>query len=69
VASIARVLERVGDFGAYLGQEFDEDIAYDAQRRSEGSGRTIGAPEWLEEIEAKIGRSIVRQKPGRKPKD
>jgi len=65
VASIARVLERVGDFGACLGQEFDEDIAYG----SEGSGRPIGAPEWLEEIEVKTGRSIVRQKPGRKPKN
>ena len=39
-------------FGAYLKQELDEDIAYDALRRSEGSGSPIGAPERLREIEA-----------------
>ncbi len=48
----------------------DDDYAHDqdALRRAETIGRPLGAPAFLEEIEAMLGRSIAPRKRGPKPK-
>jgi len=59
VVKVAPALERVGDFAAFLGEEFDEALTYAALRRAESVGRPIGSPEWLTDMEARIGRTLV----------
>ena len=66
-SEVAPVLDRLGDFALFLDEAFDEESAFTALRRSEGSGRPIGNEDWLRTLEARTGRTIVRQKPGRKP--
>lgn len=65
---VAPVLQRVGDFAAFLDAPVDEDIAYAALRRAEGSGRPVGTDTWLRVMEMRTGRTLVRRKPGPKPK-
>ena len=59
VVKVAPALERVGDFAAFLGEEFDEALTYAALRRAESVGRPIGSPEWLTDMEARIGRTLA----------
>ncbi len=67
VVSVAPALERVGDFKAFLRQDFDEAQAYAALRKAESVGRPVGSPEWLAEMEERSGRVLVAQKRGPKP--
>jgi putative transposase len=64
---VAPALERIGDFGAFLGETFDEAFTYAALRKSEGIGRPVGSPEWLADMEAQTGRKLAPRKPGPKP--
>lgn len=64
----APALERVGDFAAFLGGEFDEALTYAALRRAESVGRPIGSAEWLKDMEARTGKVLAAQKSGPKPK-
>jgi putative transposase len=66
VVKIAPALERVGDFAAFLGEEFDEELSYAALRRAESVGRPIGSAEWLEDMEERTGRKLAPQKRGPK---
>jgi putative transposase len=68
VADVAPALERVGDFAAFLGQEFDEAPTYAALRKAESIGRPVGSPEWLAAMEARTGMTLAPQKRGPKPK-
>ena len=43
VVNVAPALERVGDFRAFLGEEFDEAMSYAALRKAENMGRPIGS--------------------------
>ena len=66
VVRVAAVLDRVGDFTAFLGEPFDEASAYAALRRAESIGRPIGSAEWLANLETKTGRNLMPRKPGPK---
>lgn len=44
VVTVAPALERVGDFAAFLGKAFDEELTYADLRKAESVGRSIGAP-------------------------
>lgn len=64
VVTVAPALERVGGFGAFLGEAFDEDAAYAALRKAETLGRPIGSPQWLEDMEARFGLKLLPGKRG-----
>lgn len=50
VVKVAPALERVGDFAAFLGEEFNEALTYAALRKAESVGRPIGSAEWLKDM-------------------
>lgn len=68
VVKVAPALERVGDFAAFLGEEFDEALTYAALRKAESVGRPIGSAEWLKDMEERTGKVLAAQKRGPKPK-
>jgi putative transposase len=61
-------LERVGDFAAFLGEEFDEALTYAALRKAESVGRPIGSKDWLAEMEARTGITLAPQRRGPAPR-
>lgn len=67
VVTVAPALERVGDFAAFLGEEFDEALDYGALRRAESVGRPVGSKEWLMEMEARTGKTLAPRKRGPQP--
>jgi putative transposase len=68
VVKVAPTLERVGDFRAFLGAEFDEAMTYAALRKAESVGRPVGSKEWLADMEAKTGMKLAPQKRGPAPR-
>ena len=66
VATVAPALERVGDFAAFLGEEFDEALGYAALRKAESVGRPVGSKEWLADMEARTGLKLAPGKRGPK---
>ena len=67
VVKVAPVLERVGDFSAFLGQEFDETASFGALRKAETIGRPAGSAEWIAKIEDLSGLTLAPAKRGRRP--
>jgi len=67
LVTVAPLLERYGDFAALLGSaEEDRDAgAWAALRRAERSGRPLGSPEWLAELERRSGRRLASRPAGR----
>jgi putative transposase len=65
----APVLDRYGDFAAFLGDPVADEAAWRALRMSETSGRPLGADVWLDDLEAKTGRTLKPQKRGPKRAD
>lgn len=61
-------LDRVGDFAAFLGEEFDEVLSYAALRRAESVGRPVGSKAWLADMEARTGITLAPRKRGPVPK-
>ena len=59
VVRVAPAIERVGDFAAFLGEDFDEATGYAALRRAERVGRPVGSAAWLGEIERRTRGDIV----------
>jgi putative transposase len=68
VVRVAPALERVGDFAAFLGEDFDEALAYAALRKAESVGRPVGSGDWLADMEARTGLKLAPGKRGPKPK-
>lgn len=68
VVRVAPALERVGDFAALLGKEFDEALSYASLRKAESVGRPVGSAEWLKDMEARTGKVLAPQIRGPKPK-
>lgn len=68
VVSVAPALERVGDFKAFLGEDFDEAFTYAALRKAETIGRPVGSAAWLEDMARKTGLPLLPRKRGPKPK-
>ena len=64
IVKVAPVLKRVGDFRTFLGQAFDEGAAYGPLRRSETTGRPLGAKDWVANLEQQSGRSLAPGKRG-----
>jgi putative transposase len=62
-------LDRYGDFARFLGVPDDYRDAWRALRRSETSGRPLGAADWIADLEARTGRTLAPQKRGPKPRD
>ena len=67
VVKVAPALDRVGDFGAFLDEAFDEALTYAPLRKAESIGRPVGAKDWLAAMEARTGRTLAPQKRGPKP--
>lgn len=68
VVTVAPALERVGNFAAFLGEDFAKALAYAALRKAESVGRPVGSAQWLADMEARPGRPLAPQKRGWKPK-
>jgi len=68
VVTVARALERVGPFAAFLGESFDEAAAFAPLRQGEKTGRPIGADSWIAGLEHQFARALAPRKPGPKPK-
>ena len=64
----APVLERYGDFAAFLGDPQSDEAAWRQLRMAKTSGRPLGSDDWLGELEARTGRMLKPQKRGPKPK-
>jgi putative transposase len=69
LVTVAPVLNRYGDFAAFLGNPVGDDEAWRALRMAETSGRPLGSDDWLETLEARTGRTLKPQKRGPKPRD
>ena len=68
VVRVAPVLDRVGDFRAFIGD--DEDAAaLKALRQSETTGRPLGGAGWITALEHRSGRTLAPQKRGRKSRE
>ena len=66
LVTVRPVLDRVPNFTALLQPEADEDFA--DLRSSEGTGRPLGAGDFVAGLERVLGRKIARRAPGRKPR-
>lgn len=67
LAVVAPLLDRVGDFAAFLGTPEDQQ-ATRALRMAETTGRPLGSAEWIARLEQATGRNLSRRKPGPKPR-
>ncbi len=65
LVTVRPVLERVFDFGAWLRAGHDNE--YTALRSSEGTGRPLGAPAMVADLEPLLGRPTASRAAGRKP--
>ncbi len=64
---VAPLLERIGDFGAFLGAAEDQQ-ATRRLRMAETTGRPLGGAGWIAALEQASGRSLAPRKRGPKPK-
>jgi len=68
LVKVAPALDRYGDFVTFLGAATDDADAWRALRRSETSGRPLGSAAWLQDLEARTGRTLAPRKRGPKPR-
>ena len=66
LVKVAPVLERYGDFAAFLDQKEGESEAFRKLRQSETTGRPLGAETWLEKLETLTERELMPRKRGPK---
>ena len=57
----------MGDFAAFLGEDFDEAMTYAGLRKAETVRRPVGSAEWLVDMEARTGKQLAPGKRGRRP--
>jgi hypothetical protein len=67
LAVVKPLLDRVGDFAAFLGSAEDQQ-ATRALRMAETTGRPFGEPAWIEQLERDSGRALAPKKRGPKPR-
>lgn len=65
---VGPALDRVGDFAAFLGQDFDEAMSYAGLRNAESVGRPVGSKEWLADMEQRTGKTLAPPRRGPIPK-
>ena len=68
VVRVAPALSRVGDFAAFLDEDFDEAATYGPLRKAELVGRPVGTSAWLTAMEARTGLTLAPGKRGPKPR-
>jgi putative transposase len=68
VVTVAPVLNRVGDFAAFIAGPFDEETSFSALRRAETTGRPVGGQDWIEGLERRLNRALSPARRGPKPK-
>ena len=69
VVTVAPLLERYGDFAAFLDVPRDgEETAFKRLRQGETTGRPAGADAWLDHLERIHSRTLRPAKRGPKPK-
>jgi putative transposase len=68
LVEVAPLLQRHGDFAAFLGSKEDQQ-ATRALRMAETTGRPVGSGEWVARIEQLTGRALAPRKRGRKPRE
>ena len=65
LVEVEPLLDRVGDFAAFLGSEEDQQ-ATRALRMAETTGRPLGSIEWIATLEDRTGRTLAAKRRGRK---
>ena len=65
LVEVAPLLERTGDFAAFLGSDEDQQ-ATRALKMAETTGRPLGNAGWVAALEERSGRTLAAQKRGRK---
>ena len=65
--TVKPVLDRVGDFAAYIACHQEEEDGFAALRAAEQTGRPLGPADFIAGLERVLGRRIARRAPGRKP--
>jgi putative transposase len=60
------VIEEATDWGTLLRED---PLEADAVRRHTQTGRPLGSPAFVEQLESITGRTLLRRAPGRKPKE
>jgi putative transposase len=68
VVRVAPALDRVGDFRAFLGEDFDEAFTYAALRKAETIGRPVGSAQWLDDMATRSGQALLPGKRGPRPR-
>lgn len=66
--TVAPALTRIPDFAAFLGADEVGRDRWDAVLKAELIGRPVGARPWLEQMERQLGRTLMPQRRGRKPR-
>ena len=67
LVSVAPLLDLIGNWRDFLAGEVDEPTLA-ALRRHSRTGRPLGGKSFLDKLEARVGRSLRRGRPGPKPK-
>jgi putative transposase len=67
LVDVQPLLDRAPDWRGLLDSALSQ-ADYDAIRRGERTGRPLGAAEFVDRLEERLGRRLSPQKPGRKPK-
>jgi putative transposase len=67
IVTVAPVLERTGDYAAYL-DEAEDAQRLAALRRSRSTGRPVGSKEWIAALEAASKRTLAPARRGPKPR-
>jgi len=68
LVKVSSVLERYGDFAAFLAQGDDVSVAFKSLRQSETTGRPLGSEQWMDRVSAITGRELKARKRGPKGK-
>ncbi len=66
LVKVSPVLERYGDFGAFLAQDDNASNAFGNLRQSETTGRPLGDDAWMDKISAILGKDLKPKKRGPK---
>ena len=67
LVSVAPLLDLVPDWAAFLADGLDEEAA-ETLRRHARTGRPLGGEGFVKRLEKRLGRALVKHKPGPKPK-
>jgi putative transposase len=66
LVKVAPVIERYGDFAAFLNESLEDATGFIALRQSETTGRPLGSEKWIENLEKITGKTLKPQKRGPK---